>query len=425
MAFKKNLALMGFTTALRLLAGLISFSIMARILGPNDFGVFAYWLSVSMLLALVTNYGLGPYVLREIGINLSIAPRLIGDGMMAKLLLTLLVVLIASAATWVFEVDRGLLFGFLLIGTIADSFTEFLNTGLRASNRFDVETKIATIGAFSHAAIIASVVVIFQDIDSAAVAYSASRLVLLGLTIIGFSKYFSRVCFSPIRAGFGLIKKSVSYAIDFGFQSLFGQIDGLVLNYYSGPVSVGLHQAGMRVFYGGLSGLQVMANVFLPRASSMSADSTLFAREAGRIQMAFLLFGLTFGLFIWLFSDFIVSVLFGSEYLQLASLLPVFGLLFFVRMSAAAWGIILTASGEQKFRTIATIAHWMVVAIAAIYLVPSFNVLGWLVALIVGNVLLTFLYASRCLRKVEFPWITVAATIAGYAVFIPSLHSGG
>ena len=407
------------------MAGLIAFSVMARLLGPNDFGVFAYWLSLSMLLALVTNYGLGPYVLREIGLDLNVAPRLIGDGLTAKLLLTSVIVLTSCFGVWVFEVDQTVVFWCLLVGAVADSFTEFLNTGLRASNRFDIETKIASIGAFLHALIIASIVTVFQDINSAAIAYFFSRIVLLALTVVGVSKYFSRVRLSSVKAGFKLIKKSISYAVDFGFQSLFGQIDSLVLNYYSGPVAVGLHQAGMRIFYGGLSGLQVMANVFLPRASAISANSELFAREAGRIQRAFLIFGLAFGIFIWFFSDLIVSILFGSEYLKLVRLLPVFGLLFFVRMSAAAWGIVLTASGEQSFRTVATIAHWIAVALAAIYFVPTFSVLGWLVALIIGNIFLTFLYAARCLKKVEFAWVTVLATIAGYAVFIPALYVGG
>ena len=81
MALKKTLALMGTTTAVRLGAGLITFSVFARLLGPESFGVLMLWLSVSTLITIVNHYGLNTYVLREIGADPASAESIINEGL--------------------------------------------------------------------------------------------------------------------------------------------------------------------------------------------------------------------------------------------------------------------------------------------------------------------------------------------------------
>jgi O-antigen/teichoic acid export membrane protein len=141
-----------------------------------------------------------------------------------------------------------------------------------------------------------------------------------------------------------------------------------------------------------------------------------------RIQIAFLSFGAVFGIGLAIFSDLIVHVLFGSAYADLVRLFPLFGLLFFVRFAAAAWGIVLTAAGEQRFRTIATVIHWFLIAGIAPILVPSMGIAGWLISVIIGNGLLGFLYALRGARRVTSPWTTVGMTALGGIAFVPFLH---
>jgi O-antigen/teichoic acid export membrane protein len=413
MALKKNLALMGVTTGFRLLAGVVTFSMVARLLGPAEFGVLMLWLSVSVLLCLTTNYGLTPYVLREVGRNPASAPGLIANGLSAKLLLSVLLVICVAIGVWVLSVENWPVLALLMAATLADSFSEFLNAGLRASNRFDVETRIATAGAFLHATIVISSVYFFPDVNTAACAYLISRSLILSMTIVGVHYYFSRLRVSRVSDGIGLIRSASIYALDFGFQSLFGQVDSLVLNHFVGPVAVGIHQAGMRIFQGAISGLQVLANVFLPRAAAVTDEKQRFASEALKVQMCFLAYGLIIGLVLGVGSDSIVDVLFGSDFSSLKTLLPIFGILFFVRLSASAWGVLLTASGEQRYRTFATGVHWLIVGAFAYILVPGGSVSGWLYALIIGNAALAVLYAIRCSRERKFPWIVVVATTAG------------
>lgn len=413
---------MGGSTAVRLIAGLLTFSIVARLLGPESFGVLMLWLSVTALLSFITNYGLTTYVLREIGANPASAESIINEGITGKLLLSVVVFVGAIVAAWSLGLEYKQVFLCLLTASVADTFSEFLNAGFRARDRFDVETQVATITSLTHATIVVGAVVVYPTVEVAAAAYAISRLVVLAITVPAVARHFAAPRLADIGVSIARLRKAISYAIDFGFQSLFGQIDSVVLNHFIGPVAVGLYQAGMRVFQGGSTAVQVLANVFLPRAAAKEKSAAAFGTESMRIQIAFLSFGAVFGIGLAIFSDLIVHVLFGSAYADLVRLFPLFGLLFFVRFAAAAWGIVLTAAGEQRFRTIATVIHWFLIAGIAPILVPSMGIAGWLISVIIGNGLLGFLYALRGARRVTSPWTTVGMTALGGIAFVPFLH---
>ncbi len=410
---------MGVTTAFRLLAGLVSFSIVARLLGPENFGVLMFWFSVAMLLALVTNYGLTPYVLREIGAHPDSAKHLIAEGLAGKLVLTVAVIVVAAGYLIGWKPESGLTFVLLLVAGVADSFSEFLNAGLRAAGRFDVETKVATVGAVANILIVSSLVFLFPSVDAAALAYGLARIFVLILTGWAVSKYFGRLRASSLKSGVGLVGRVSNYAIDFGFQSLFGQIDSVFLNYFVGPVGVGLHQAGMRVYQGGAQAATVLSNVFLPRSASMMQDGQAgFKAENTRIQLVFIAIGFVFGGIVSLLAKPIVLILFGSSYIALASLLSLFGILFFVRMFASAWGVVLTAAGMQSFRAWVGFFHWVAVSGLAVVLVPVYGNRGWLFVLIFSSLLMGTAYASRAASLVSRPASVFVITGGGLAILV-------
>ena len=60
-------ALMGVTTAARTAVALGTLLILARTLGPSDFGFISIVITWSTIVALVTDYGFGMRALRDIG----------------------------------------------------------------------------------------------------------------------------------------------------------------------------------------------------------------------------------------------------------------------------------------------------------------------------------------------------------------------
>jgi len=75
-------ALMGVTTAARTAVQLGTLLILARTLGPRDFGFISIVITWSTIVALVTDYGFGMRALREIAIEMhsTPSPDETGDG---------------------------------------------------------------------------------------------------------------------------------------------------------------------------------------------------------------------------------------------------------------------------------------------------------------------------------------------------------
>lgn len=402
MATLKNVVMMGLSTAIRLTFGLLTFSILARLLGPGEFGFFMLWLAGTSLITLLANFGFAPYVLKEIGAQPEGALEIMSEVIAAKCLLSAAILLLTACYLPFIQADARWVFAFLLMALICDSMTDILNVGYRATNRFSAETRVATAASLIQFGIVSVSVWQFGTVISAAVAFFCSRLCVTALTWADQRQYFSQLRPAAATRAIARLKAAQSYAYDFGLQSLIGHVDSIVLNHYAGPLAVGLHQAGMRIFLGGAQIANVLGNVFIPHLASLSKQTDTFQLEAKKLQTAFFVSGGIFGLVLAVFSDSIALLLYGPAFNQLGQLLPWFGMLFFIRFFAAGYGVILTVSGMQRQRAKANLLHWVAIAALSFILVPLYGNVGWLQALILGNVILaaTYILLSK-FRKSE------------------------
>ncbi|WP_124948696.1 oligosaccharide flippase family protein [Sulfuriferula thiophila] len=418
----KNIFFMGSSTAIRLVFGLLTFTILARLLGPASFGLFMFWLSIATLLGLVANYGFTPYLLREIGVKPDSAHTVMSEVLSAKILVSIALVIVAVCAMPIIDAENRWVFFILMLSILTDSTTDFLNVGYRATNRYAVETRIATIASAAQFAIVAGAIWYHPTVLIAAISFLISRICVLAMTWYSQAQYFANLQPAAIPRAVFRLKKALSYATDFALQSLFGQIDSVVLNYFLGPVAVGLHQAGMRLVLGGSQAANVLGNVFIPRISAVIDDPTKLQYEGQRLQTAFIASGMIFGLVLAVASEPIVHILFGKQFIALANLLPWFGLLFFVRFLASAWGIMLTSAGRQTLRAKANLMHWIVILLTAWSLVPAYGNVGWIISLTIGNLLLAAVYFTASYSLVQPTRSNTLITIAGAGAFLPFLH---
>jgi O-antigen/teichoic acid export membrane protein len=205
--------------------------------------------------------------------------------------------------------------------------------------------------------------------------------------------------------------------------SAFGNIDSIVLRAFAGIETVGVYQSGMRIFQGGAQAAPILANVFLPAMAKQAQTKEKHPHAASLLQAAFLGFGAIFGLALAYFSAPIVTLAFGSGYTRLIALMPLFGLLFFIRFFASAWGLMLTAAGQQAFRAKATAIHLLFLLALGLYLTGRLHAEGWLIALILANVLLGMLYMGRAMLFNLGGSITLSAVLTCTVIlfFIPRL----
>lgn len=426
MRLLKSLSLSAFSMGVRFAAALLAFSIVARVLGPSRFGVLMLCLSIASLLALVSNFGLVVLLLREIGRDASAAPAVLGRTLSAKLLVTTVALLIGGGIFPLLAPEARWPYALMLLAMLAEGFTEFFSAGFRASQRFDVEARLALAGGLVQLFGVALVAWWTESLLWISSAYLLTRCLVAMMAYGQLLEIVGPLRLAGLREAGRQARGAISYAVDAGLTSAFGQVDSLVLNHFLGPIAVGLHQAGMRLFMAGTQAAAVLANVFLPRAAAAQARSTPAAQQAEnlRLQLAFVGVGAVFGWLLALAGGRLVMWLFGTAFDALALLMPWFGLLFAMKFVAAAWGVVLTAKGLQTYRAMASAVHWLVIAGLAALLVPPHGNVGWLWALTAGTAVLALLYAGRAFERSRTDMGVLLATLLMLASFVPLLGLG-
>jgi O-antigen/teichoic acid export membrane protein len=416
----RNIFWMGLSSVVRLTTGLILFVLIARHLGPEEFGHYMFWYGTSFLCALLANYGLSNMLLKEIAQHPENVADTLGVSLSLRLILSAGIFLCALASSVL--LDRPELLITLLLAHLVEIISDTFYVAYRAIGRYARESQLAACAACIQLVLVAIAVVTNQNAGVIASAHLAGKFTQLVLILPISRRTFGKFSLKPAYTAFKLATRAKAYAIDNFLGSTFGNIDSVVLRAFSGIDAVGIYQSGMRIFQGGIHVAPILANVFLPEMAKQDLYKKKNSRIAIVLQASFLIYGATFGLILAYFSDQIVNLAFGENYKQLVALLPFFGLLFFIRFFAAAWGVILTATGHQSYRAKATVIHLAVMLSLGIYLTCNMHAQGWLIAAILANLLFSILLMAHAVRvnlKIS-PTLGVSMLFFGGVLFLPA-----
>ncbi len=396
MATLKNIAYLGLGTAVKMIAGLGALAVLARSIGTDSFGLLMIFLSAAGVICILSNLGLNSALLREVGRDPTIARAAISDALTAKAILACAAIGLAIVFALIDGRFRSIVFLLLFFSILLEGFTEFFYVGLRAAGSFSVEAKQSLVAAFLYSGAVITAALGGGGIHWIGVAYLISRFLVACIAYTLLCKKTGKVRLAPVGVGFQKIRETVSYSVDAILGALFGQVDGLMLSNFVAVSMVGVYQGGLRIFMSLATGGGILTNVLLPKISSqMAKGAGEYRRESLRALVYFSVFGNVVGWLFILVVPGLAILLYGPNFLPLRDLLPWFGLLFALRLVAGGWGLLLTAAGEQRYRSLCSLAHWLIIAASATLLVPAWGAIGWLWSLTAGTALLCFWYVWR------------------------------
>ena len=392
------------TTVVRLTTGVVLFVVLAHVWGPERFGVFMYPFTIAGILVKLVDYGFMLQVARDVGRRQSEAHATMSRAIGAKLLL----VLPATGAAYLVAIllpgaeGFGALLAILLVDAIANSFTQFFNVPLRALGRFDEETRIAAFGNALVFAAVASVVFTGHGPFTAAAVMAGCRT----LCVLFSWNAYHRLLGCPPRAivEWHSLRASLWVGLPFCVHATVGtlnmQVDTLMVQHFLGAPYVGLYQAGMRVLLGTLLVGDALNSVYLSAMARSSHDRLELSRLGQRMTRQLLTVGLFgFGCIIAA-GPWAVRLMFGARYDALAPLLPLFGLLAFIRYGGVSYGTLLTLADRQSVR-VAAICGVTVLGLALnALLIPRFGLTGAISAAILGHMVLYTVYVVAARKDV-------------------------
>lgn len=350
---KKNILLLLLMQGANYLMPLVTFPYLTRTLGVNQFGVYAYILTLSQYCVLITDFGFNLSATKRIA-QANGDKKIISEVYWATLSAKLL---IASACSfflvlfYFYKIDNpdynSIIFViFTIIGSV---FTPIW--------LFQGVERITSLTLTNIISRVASIPLIFWLVRSAddaglAVLVQAS-VVFLGAVISQVLVYrlgfIIKVKLSP-KAIHTQLKDSLPFFISTVAISLYTMSTPVILNLVSNSYEIGLYSSADRL-RGALIGLfLVVGSAIYPRINNLFiSDKVAMYLLLRKIIIAKCCFSLIIIAGVWLFAPQVVVLLLGSEFIAVADVLKIMSVQFFtVLMSVAMANYLLLPFGYRR-----------------------------------------------------------------------------
>nr|WP_256834868.1 oligosaccharide flippase family protein [Pseudomonas oleovorans] len=393
----RDYVLMGVTTAARTTVALGTLLILARVLGPSDFGFISVVITWSAIIALVTDYGFGMRALRDIGAERTSAGKVMSASLAAKSLLVLAFsIILLPLILFVFElqtVERYVSLIFLF-GTLINSYGDLSLTVFRSIGQFHRETCIVVFSAALHFVLLSLAIWLSNELLIIGLAFLVSRLIYGFIAILALSKLLdfnamSRPSWKSVAERF---RSSSSFAVDSGATNIFAQLDVILINHLAGREIAGIYFAGSRLLQGAVPFSVLLASVHIPRlAHRLHTKSSDLVRYGLRVFGEYILMGLFFSVAFFFIGPLFTDHFLGAEYAGLNSLWLAFAFFTMSRFIAAGLGVQLIALGTGFLRTFGIITsgavtvtlYWLYIPIYGIQAAPWVSTLGMMLLILI------------------------------------------
>lgn len=321
--FARDLVFSGMSAAssVFLLAFLV---LVARTLGPAEFGLFSYAFAVSAIAGLLVDFGLPALLTRDIAKERAEAGRYFSGALRAQGVLFL----VAEAAALAFVALAG--FGIRGMAvtaclTLASAVRSVKSTArgvLRASNRFKVESISLFIERFVTFLVGVAALAFELSIVPIVLVYAAVRLADFSVLLAWMAR---RVCALPgcLPRGDSLrvARRALPLAAMNGIWVLYSYIDTIMLQGMQGATAVGIYGAAYRLFEGAAVLPVVVSMAVLPSVTEALArkdhrDAARLTLQGFRVLLCGAVVALAFGL-VW--SRDLVVWLYGAPFAAAAN----------------------------------------------------------------------------------------------------------
>lgn len=356
--------------------------ILARYLGPEGMGRYTYVIAFVAIFVPLVDLGLDHILIREIAHRREAAGEYIGAALLLKLLIILVTLPLGLAITG-------------MISTSGEEFWAILLCfiGILVLREAPTVVSYAVFLAYERMEFRALVTLLFQIVKFAftliVVLLGGGLISIFGAALIGEASQGlaaqlianRKLCrptltFNPKLWRY-FVKESLPIGIAFAFNSLYFQIDILVLKYFRTAQEIGWFSVPFRVVTTLFTLLIPMIWVLLPHMTRAARESMKSLHDEGQGYLKAIAV-ITAGIALYLgieARDLVINI-FGSEYEPSALVLAAVSPVIIFHAFSYYFDLTLTAVGKQKFVVVGSGVVFLVKLIADLIFVPIYGIMG-------------------------------------------------
>jgi len=390
----KNIAQNSFFRAIieaaKLLSGVVLVIILARLLGPSEYGRLSFVLALVTFFSVWVNLGLPLTFVREGAQKEDFLRENLTTGLTLQGIASLILLLVLGISYQLIPAIRGDVFLLLatLIYTTFSVVTNFLYSYFQAVQRMHIEAVAVLIQNILTLVIVLVALALRGTAEIAMFGYAIAAVLSLGFTAILIKKYlFSWLWRVDLKKGKDILAKSWPLMTSLAFGAVYHSLDTIMLRFFKGDIDVGIYSAQYRVIFtfyvfGGwyvFSLLPVLASSFI---SAREQFKGLLERSVQHMTG----FAFLFGLGVTYFAYPIVKALYGQNYLEGVPILQV--LIWSTMISLVGtmfYHSLIVAEKQQKAMT-SVIGGTITIVVFNILLIPKLGMMGAAISTVIAQI---------------------------------------
>jgi len=406
--FKKyfnNTFALFFEKVIRLFIGFFVIILLTRYLGPEKFGILSYALTYVSIAVSVAALGLDGIVTREIVKTPKAKDALLGTAFTINIASSLVVIgFVAVLVNITEDFETGLFISILSITVLFTTFGLIVDSYFQAKvlSKYTVYSNTA---AFLFSSIL-KIILIYYEVE---LIYFAYALVLDSI-IISFGYFYiyrlQKLSFLNWRFDKKIARFFIKLALPLFFIAItayvYTRTDQIMIKHLLGNEDVGYYAAALRVseilfFVPGV----IVASLF-PKIVSLKEESKKkYLRLLESLYRGVVWFAILVAISLSFFSNEIIEILYGREYLESAKILRVLSFSIIFASISAVFVKILYAENYEKKYLVKNLLGVFVNILLNYFLIKSFGALGAAYATLLTLFIVNYVYdlLDKDLRK--------------------------
>jgi O-antigen/teichoic acid export membrane protein len=394
MKYFKNTSWLFAEKILRMVVGLFVGIWVARYLGPEQFGTFSYALSFVGMFSAIATLGLDSIVVRELVKDASIKDKLIGTAFWLKLFGAFFTLIILAIVIYFTQNDKfeNILIFIIASATVFQSFnvidfyfqSKVMSKYIVYANIFSLllSSIVKIILILNNASLILFVFVVLFD----------SIILALGYIYFYFYNSLSvlKWKFDKIIA-LELLKDSWPLMFTISIVMMYLNINQLLIKYY-------YHDLSLVAYYSVANKLvtligfipAILVNSLFPFLVKSSSNKIKYLQDLQILSNYFTLITLSYATIIIIFSDEIILLLYGKDYLEVSTILKYMVFLNFFSFHGYLSGRYYIIQNMEKQYLFRSILGLITLIVSSIFLIPNYAIVGAVFSLLLSEVVVVF-----------------------------------
>ena len=293
--------------------------LIARNLGDITFGKYSFAFAFTSLFAVFADFGLSTLTIREVARNREYASKYLGNISLIKFLLSIItgIFIVISINLLDYPLDTILAVYFAGAYVIVNSFNQFLRAFFRAFEKMEYEAVTRITERILLFIVVALMLYFGYGLVPIISVFFIVSLFNWFVTVVLVLKRFVKPSYDiDFKFCRGIIKEAIPFSLAIAFSAIYFRIDTVMLSLMQSDNVVGWYSAAYQIMEGGVMIPVSFVSAIFPYFSKMHTNNEKHKKAFLKAFKYLFILGFVIASFITLYADFIISFLYGVEFLN-------------------------------------------------------------------------------------------------------------